>query len=163
MKTTPNKAIDAKEALLRLQRLCAMQEKCLWDVRKKMLRWGLGKAEMEEVEQRLVAEKFVDEARYAAAFVREKVKFSRWGVNKIRAALHAKKIGSDLVDDALREVDPIRQKDDVAKELQKKAQAAQATSPKKLFAKLVRFGVSRGYDYEDVVKAAGKIVGNFEF
>ncbi|MDR3189478.1 MAG: RecX family transcriptional regulator [Prevotellaceae bacterium] len=158
MKTPAHKAVDAKEALLRLQRLCAMQEKCLTDVRKKMRSWGLSEAEAEDVERRLLSEKFVDEARYAAAFAREKARFSRWGVHKIRAALHAKKIGSDLVEAALREAAALCPQDDFIKALQKKAQATRATSPQDMFAKLVRFGVSRGYEYEDVVKAASEIV-----
>jgi regulatory protein len=158
MKATPNNAIGAKEALLRLQRLCATREKCLWDVRKKMCAWGLSAAEMEEVERRLVAEKFVDQARYAVAFAREKARFSRWGVHKIRAALLAKKIAGDLIEDALREAEAVCPKDDLIKALQRKAQTTRAASPGDLLAKLVRFGVSRGYGYEEVVKAATQIV-----
>lgn len=158
MKASPNNAIGAKEALLRLQRLCAAQEKCLWDVRRKMCAWGLSAEEMEEVERRLVAEKFVDEARYAAAFAREKARFSRWGDHKIRAALLAKKISGHLVENALREADAARPKDDLVKALQKKAQATRATSPGDMLAKLVRFGISRGYGYEEVLKAATEIV-----
>ena len=157
MKSTPNKAIDAKEALLRLQRLCATQEKCLWDVRKKMRAWGLSTAEVEEVAHRLAAEKFVDDARYAAAFARDKARFSRWGAHKIRAALLAKRIGSDLVEEALRKADAACPKDALAKALQKKAQATRAASPGDLFAKLVRFVVSRGYDYDEVMKTAAEI------
>jgi regulatory protein len=158
MKAAPNKAIDGKEALLRLQRLCATREKCLWDVRKKMRAWRLSAAEMVEVERRLVAEKYVDEARYAAAFAGEKARLSRWGANKIRAALLAKKISGHVVDAALREVEAVCPKDSLFKALQKKAQATRAASPGDLFAKLVRFGLSRGYGYEEVVKAAAEVV-----
>ena len=59
-------------ALARLQRTCARQEKCRSDVRRKLRLWGIETVEAVRIEQLLVANKFVDDARYACAFVREK-------------------------------------------------------------------------------------------
>ncbi|MDR1342780.1 MAG: RecX family transcriptional regulator [Prevotellaceae bacterium] len=162
MKDALPQAIDAREALLRLQRLCAKQEKCLADVRKKMRSWNLSQPEMEEVERQLLAGKFVDEARYAAAFARERAAFSRWGALKIKAALRAKKIADEVVDSALREVDGKRQLDILSKDLQKKAQKLQAKSPHDLPAKLMRFGISRGYEYEEVREAVREAIKKLE-
>ncbi|MDR0415066.1 MAG: RecX family transcriptional regulator [Prevotellaceae bacterium] len=157
MKNVSPEIVDVGEALLRLQRLCAKQEKCLADVRRKMRSWNLSRLEMEEVERQLLAGKFVDEARYAAAFARERAKFSHWGVLKIRAALHAKKIDDELIDSALREVDGNQQRSDLLKDLQKKAQTLRAKSPHDLSAKLMRFGLSRGYEHEEVREAVRKL------
>jgi regulatory protein len=157
MRNVSPKIVDIKEALQRLQRLCAMQEKCLADVRKKMCSWNLTPPEMEEVERQLLAGKFVDEARYAAAFARERAEFSRWGALKIKAALRAKKIADDVIDSALRMVDENRQMDILSKDLQKKARSLRAKSPNELTAKLMRFGISRGYEYEVVKEAVRKL------
>jgi regulatory protein len=157
MKTTPNKPVDAGEALQRLQRLCVKQEKCLADVRKKMCSWSLSLPEMEEVERRLLAGKFVDEARYAAAFAREKAELSRWGALKVKAALRAKKVGDEFISRALSELDGARQKEILSKILQKKAQTIQAKSPHDLLAKLMRFGLSRGYEYGEVQAAVREL------
>ncbi|MDR3328672.1 MAG: RecX family transcriptional regulator [Prevotellaceae bacterium] len=146
--------LDAQRSLERLQRLCVRQEKCLSDVRRKLSLWGVGKEDAAKVEQLLLAAKFVDEARYAAAFVREKSRLSRWGALKIRAALQAKRLPAAVVAEALAQLDGEQAAQNLLADLQRKAKTIRATSPQELRAKLIRFGVSRGYGYEQVVRTA---------
>ena len=53
----------------------------------------------------LVKEGYVDESRYAAAFVHDKVRFAKWGRVKIGQALWQKRIPADVADEALSYID----------------------------------------------------------
>lgn len=53
----------------------------------------------------LVKEGYVDESRYAAAFVHDKVRFAKWGRVKIGQALWQKRIPADVADEALSHID----------------------------------------------------------
>ena len=82
-----------EQALVSLMNLCAKSERCTGDARRLMRGWGVAAADGEKVLQRLVAEQFIDDSRYAEAFVREKINLSGWGAYKITATLRHK--GSD--------------------------------------------------------------------
>ena len=53
----------------------------------------------------LVKEGYVDESRYADAFVHDKVRFAKWGRVKIGQALWQKRIPADVADAALSRID----------------------------------------------------------
>lgn len=53
----------------------------------------------------LVKEGYVDEGRYADAFVHDKVRFAKWGRVKISQALWQKRIPADVADAALARID----------------------------------------------------------
>lgn len=86
--------------------VCAKSERAISDVRRSLTRWGVAPEQHQPIIDRLVRERFIDEARYAEAYVREKLNLSRWGVRKIRAALKAKRIPEQTIDEALAQADP---------------------------------------------------------
>ena len=69
------------EALAALMRLCARAEKSEGDARRLMRGWGVAEKDAEQVLGRLVRDRFIDDSRYAEAFVREKLRLSGWGIN----------------------------------------------------------------------------------
>ena len=82
-------------------RLCARAERSSGDARRLMATWGVPEQDREGVLQRLKREKFIDDERYAEAFVREKVNLSGWGEWKIRSALKRKGVAEDVINAAL--------------------------------------------------------------
>lgn len=94
-----------EQALAALMRLCARAEKSQEDARRLMRGWGLAERDAEGVLAKLVRDCFIDDARYAGAFVREKLRLSGWGEYKIRTALQRKRIDRALIDAALAEAD----------------------------------------------------------
>lgn len=90
-----------EQALRALMNVCAKSERAISDVRRSLTRWGVAPEQHQPIIDRLVRERFIDEARYAEAYVREKLNLSRWGVRKIRAALKAKRIPEQTIDEAL--------------------------------------------------------------
>jgi regulatory protein len=81
------------QALERLQMLCCRCEYSTGQVRKKLLMWDMrekreGKPgflpqEIDGAVEALVKERFVDDERFAGAYVRDKARFSKWGPAKI--------------------------------------------------------------------------------
>lgn len=151
------RAKTPEEALAALMRLCARAEKCEADARRLMRGWGLREHDAEQVLARLVRDRFIDDARYAGAFVREKLRLSGWGEYKIRAALHRKGIARTTVDAALAGADRSGMADRLRTQLVRKAASIRGAAPHALRARLIRYGLSLGYDYEAVCDAAAAI------
>lgn len=151
-KPREKKTKSPEQALQSLMRLCARAEKSEGDARRLMRGWGVADVEAEKVLQRLVKERFIDDRRYAEAFVREKVRLSGWGGYKIRQALQRKGVAASIIDEALQGADSRQMKQRLAERLQRKAKNTKYMSCYDLKAKLIRYGLSLGFDYETVMQ-----------
>lgn len=151
-----------EQALAALMRLCARAEKSQEDARRLMRGWGLAERDAEGVLAKLVRDRFIDDARYAGAFVREKLRLSGWGEYKIRTALQRKRIDRALIDAALAEADRSGMDERLRRQLERKARTAKYSTQYELKTKLIRYGLSLGYDYETVVEAALGLVTDTE-
>lgn len=147
-----------EQALAALMRLCARAEKAESDARRLMRGWGLTAADAERIVARLVADRFIDDRRYADAFVREKMRLSGWGAYKIRAALRRKGIAPETIDAAWAAVDPAGMGERLRTQLARKVRTLRAATPRELKTKLIRYGLSLGYDYETVLPAAAEFI-----
>ena len=140
---------DIKEIINRFQAQCAKREYCAGDIRRKALEkleWNREAAE--EVVASLVAEGFVDDARYASAFAREKSSLQGWGLVKIRFQLRAKGISDADISAALEEIDAEKASARLEKLLANKWHSLQDDPQGRL--KLIKFALSRGYEYEEI-------------
>lgn len=140
---------DVQKLTDRLRRLCSRREYCMSDILKKATTALDGDKEAAaKVLDVLVAEKYVDDLRYATAYAREKAMISGWGETKIRYMLSAKRIDRSLVDQALVEIDADKADSRLQKLLENKARSLKEDPQIKL--KLLRFALGRGYQYDDV-------------
>ena len=139
--------ITEKEALLRLSALCVRGEHCSYEMEEKMRRWGMDEDARARVLARLVELKFVDDGRYARAFVRDKVKYNKWGRRKVEQALWAKRIDEETRRSALAEVDDEDYLAVLRPLLKARRRTLKAADGYELNRKLVRFALGRGFDY----------------
>ncbi len=144
------KPITLDKAIDRAQWLCSQQEKCSYDIRKKLIQWGIDSENIQSVIDSLLNDGFIDESRYAVTFAREKARFSKWGPKKIEYALRSKHISDEHIKLALKEAEEFVDKDTLKELLTKKARSVNHKSSYDLKVKLLRFGVSRGFEYDDV-------------
>ena len=143
--------MDAARCLARLQKLCSKAEYCRADVYHKALKDLEGDEESAaKVVEQLVADKYVDEARYASAFAREKAALQGWGPVKIRFQLRGKGIKDADIAAALAEVEPEKAEAKLQKLLEAKARTLKGDPQGRL--KLIKYALSRGYDYDVVEK-----------
>lgn len=147
-----------EEALAGLMRLCARAEKSEGDARRLMRNWGLGERDAQQVLDRLLRDRFIDDSRYAEAFVREKLRLSGWGEYKIRTALQRKGVRKELIDTALAQADRTGMGQRLQQQLERKARTVKYVTQYELKTKLIRYGLSLGYDYETVLETASAMV-----
>jgi regulatory protein len=139
--------METLQALEKLRQICSRQEKCPADIVALLKRWGIDQGHHQEIIRKLISERFIDEHRYAAAFVRDKTSFDHWGMIKIRYFLQQKGIAKAASDKAIGEIDQDEYRKMVGKELAKKRKSLKG-SPREIWAKLARYGSSRGYEME---------------
>lgn len=137
-----------EQALASLMRLCAKAERSSGDALRLMRGWGVADADARRVLDRLIADRFIDDRRYAEAFVREKMNLSGWGRYKIGAALRAKGITQALVAEAMAQTDGTDMGERLTEILLRRMRTLKAAAPFDARAKLMRYALSQGYDYE---------------
>lgn len=148
--------MEFEKCLSRLQKLCSKAEYCRSDVYRKALKDLEGDtAAAQEVVQKLVQERYVDDARYASAFAREKSSLQGWGPVKIRYMLKGKGISDAEIASGMAEISSETADAKLVKLLQAKARTLEGDPQFKL--KLIKFGLSRGYEYSEVEEAISKI------
>ena len=137
-----------KEAYLTLAALCAQAEHCQWEMLEKMRRWEVPEEAQARVMQRLVKERYVDDGRYAQAFVKDKIRYNKWGRRKVDQALWQKHIDEDIRKRVLDEVDDEEYLGVLRPLLKQKRKSTKANSDYELNQKLMRFAMGRGFTFD---------------
>lgn len=156
------KTKSAEQALTALMRLCARAEKSTGDALRLMNTWGVEEQAQQKVLKHLIDQHFIDNTRYASAFVREKVRLSGWGALKIRAALQRKGIDRQIIAEALSEIDDTTMSNRLEEQLKRKSKSTKYATQYELKTKLIRYGLSLGFNYETVITAASKLTKETE-
>ena len=136
---------------------CARKECCVKELREKLLRKDASEEQIAQILGYLQAQGFLDEARYAQAFVRDKSRLQGWGALKIRYALQAKDIPKVAIQAALADLDPKQQASALQKMLAAKWKTLKAPTEAQAKAKLLRFALGRGFSYEEIWDAIARI------
>ena len=100
-----NKVYTVKEATERIQSFCAIQDRCQWEVEKKMKEWEISDEIIKNILTDLILDKFVDEQRFSESFCRGKFRIKRWGKVKIKNELKIKKISKNCINKGLLQIE----------------------------------------------------------
>lgn len=164
----------SRKVLAQLERRCSKCECCssdIFDRAVSLLVKSYGDAaDMDAVRKQageilgsLQTDGYVDDLRYASAFAREKSSITGWGPVKIRFALRRKNIGGDVIENALSEVDAGKSDEKLHRLLAAKWKTLSAPDggmlPDAKY-KLIKFALSRGYEYEEVKDAVEAVIRN---
>lgn len=152
------KTKTAEEALQALMRLCSRAEKSTGDARRLMRSWGVPEMAQQAIIDRLVAQRFIDNRRYAEAYTREKSNLAGWGARKIALQLRQKEIERDIIAEVLATLDATSQNEKLAEKLRRKLHSTKAANHYELRGKLLRYALGLGYDYEQTLGVLDKIV-----
>ena len=142
------KEMTEQEAYLQLAALCAQAEHCQQEMRDKMRRWELDETVQNRIVDRLIKERYVDDERYARAFVKDKIRYNKWGRRKVQQALWMKRIDADIQQQVLDEIDEKEYLDVLRPLLKQKRKSIRAMSDYELRQKLVRFALGRGFGFD---------------
>ena len=137
-----------QDAYLQLAALCAQAEHCQQEMRDKMKRWGIDAATQDRIVARLIKERYVDDERYARAFVKDKIRYNKWGRRKVQQGLWLKHIDDDIQERVLSEVDDSEYLDVLRPLLKQKVRSIRAENDYERTQKLVRFALGRGFTFD---------------
>lgn len=140
------KEINPEEEYRKISYGCSLRETCRKDVQTKLERRGADAKTIEDILTRLEKDGFIDENRYARAFVHDKYLFDKWGRLKIRNSLRLKGISQGDINDALQQINEEIYLDNLKSIVENKRLTTKADTSFALSQKLLRFATSRGYE-----------------
>lgn len=151
------KQLTQEEALGKLRKWSAYQERSPRELRGKIYELGFRGREAEELEEQIVEEEFVDEVRFAKAYARGRFRIKRWGRMKIRAGLMEKGVGEELMVLAMAEINEEEYQQTLQHVLRTKWELLEGEAPLDRKAKLVRFAQQRGFETGLIWEAFGRL------
>lgn len=135
-----------KTALNKAMAQCSRREFCSDDIRNKLQSWNIGDNDADEIIGILIKENFLNETRYARAFVRDKFTYNKWGKIKITAHLKIKKIPFDIIKKSLEYIDDEAYTKCLKELIASHKRTVKSKNQYDLKAKLLRYGLSKGFE-----------------
>ena len=145
--------LTPQNARLKMESWCAYQERSHYEVREKLYSYGLYSDDVNNIISHLIQENFLNEERFAEAYVSGKFKIKGWGKIKIKQALKLKRVSEANIKLALRQLDT----DDYFEKLlalaRKKNRMIAEKHPLKRRQKLTAYLAAKGYESDLVFEA----------
>ena len=142
----PKQPLTPAQAMNRAAALCAHSEQAAGDIREKLFKWGLSGSDVTRIINQLTEQGFLNEARFARAFVKDRFAFNGWGKIKIAHQLKQKGISTDVVDEAMNAIDDDAYRERLIELLRSKWRTVKDREPRAAWAAMMRFAASRGFE-----------------
>jgi regulatory protein len=139
-------------ALDKMQKYCAMQERCQSEIRSKLIEIKIYGEDLESIIAELITDNFLSEERYAKAFVRGKFRMNQWGKTKIKQALQLKKISPYCIKKGMEEITDEAYIETLKELLEKKKNILRETDSFQRNQKLLQYAIGKGYESELIQK-----------
>lgn len=150
------KGYDITVIRAKIEMYCSRAEQCLSSVRRKLAEWHVPAADAENLVAELVADGFINERRYAEAFVHDRLKFGKCGRNKIRFELRQKQIDGKIVSEALSSIDEDEYLALLQTVAESKKRSLKGLEPAARQRRLQSFLLSRGFEMEYIIRYNNK-------
>jgi len=145
--------LSKEDALYHMQKVCAVQDRCSSEIRTRLIEHGVYGEDLEQVLAELIVDNFLNEERFAKAFVNGKFKIKKWGRIKIRQELKFRKISEYSIKKGMQEIDYDDYLATITRLLEKKNEVLRAKDKWDRRKKLTSYAQQKGYEYE-VIKEA---------
>lgn len=149
------KEMTEQEARLRLSAICSQAEHCSHEMVEKMRRWGVAEEAQARIMEYLTTNRFVDDERFARAFAIDKIKYNKGGRRKVEQAMWQKHIDSDIRQRVLDDISEDEYMAVLRPLLKSKRKSIRAANEYELNTKLARFGISRGFSFDQIRRCLG--------
>jgi len=150
LKKEQKKHVRRDEALSKLQRYCAYQDRCHQEVRSKLLDLGIYGDDLEQIMAELIADDFLNEERFARSYARGKFRMKQWGRIRIVRELKKRKVSEYCIRKALSEIDEADYEKVLREVLEKKTSTSSEADTFKLRGKVAAYAIRRGFEPERV-------------
>lgn len=155
-----NKVYSYEEALEKAANYCAYQERCHEEVRTKLLDWGMRALDLENILVHLIQENYLNEERFSKSFVKDKIRFQKWGRIKIQYELKRKKISDYCIQKAFEEISEEEYETILEDIIQKKMRQVKETNSFKRKQKIAAYAIQKGFESEFVFEILNRIENN---
>lgn len=147
-----SRVLNFEQGLQRAAALCCQSEHCVADITEKLLRWGVSREDSDRIIDRLIDEKYIDESRYALAYVRDKVRFSHWGRVKIKSMLRMLRVSEQDISNAFDSFDEDEYLAVLEGVIETKRRSLPEADSYASRVKLIRFALQRGFEMHEITK-----------
>ncbi len=157
MNIEEKKPISEKNALSRMMSICAKKEYCTFDIKQKLYKLQIPADNIEKIIAELKKNKFIDDERYVQSYISDKVRFSKWGVIKIRYTLRQKQISDDIINACLSKLESNTLTENLMTIIEQKYRSVKGKTVNDKRNKVIRFALGRGFAMPDIIKCLDKI------
>ena len=137
-----------EEFFLKASYYCSLSEHCIKKVREKLVQWETPKEFIDTIIEKLLEQDYINEERFARAFVKDKFRFNHWGRIKIQTHLRALEISSENIAKAMEEINEQEYVEILDEIVEKKRKTIKKGTDYEIRAKLLRHALSRGFEYD---------------
>lgn len=146
MRTRQGKNYTYEELLSKAQAYCAYQERCTSEVNEKLKKLGANSAQIINIIDKLIADDFIDDCRFAETYAHGKFSSRSWGRLKIKTALIQKQVPDNLILKALNKIDEDTYRKRLQLLLEKKNKELKLNQPYIKRQKLYRYAMGKGFE-----------------
>lgn len=150
------------QALPRIAAYCSKAERAEYDVVKKLTTWGLDDDATQRIVKRLKQENFLSDSRFCESFIKDKMRFNKWGRNKIIFELKKKRIAESLISQTFEDLENDEFEENLLRLLSNKQKSVKGKDDYDKRNKLIRFGLGRGYTMDQVLACINKLVNTVD-
>ena len=151
------KSYTVDEALKKLQRYCSYQERCHKEVEQKLKGMRMISEASDQILMALIDGDYLNEERFALAFVRGKFKIKKWGRHRLTSELKQRNISKYLIEKALKQISEAAYKATFESLAHKKAASITGESAFKNKKKLADYLLYRGWESSMVYEKVNQV------
>lgn len=140
------KTYTVEEAKKTLENYCVYQERCHSEVREKLKKMRMIPQAIDLVIVHLIEHDFLNESRFAKAFVSGKFRIKKWGKNRIKLELKKRDISSYNINKALNEISDLEYLETFHNLAEKKINSTRETNVLKKKKKVADYLLYRGWE-----------------
>jgi len=141
-----HKVYTVEEAISKMEAYCSYQERCHKEVNQKLRDMNMIPQAIDMIIVHLLDNNFLNEERFARAFVRGKFRIKKWGKYRINQELKRREIGKNLILMAFNEISDAEYLEVFHELAEKRAATIKETNLQKKRKKLADYLLYRGWE-----------------
>lgn len=151
------KSYTVDEALSKLQKYCSYQDRCHKEVEQKLKELRMIPEASDQIIMTLINGNYLNEERFALAFVRGKFKIKKWGRHRLTSELKQRNISKYVIEKALKQISEAAYKATFERLAHKKAASITGVCAFKKKKKLADYLLYRGWESSMVYEKVNQV------
>lgn len=137
---------EFEKQLAKMRRWCAMQERCVVEVRIHATGIGIPAANTEKIIEILIDEGFINEERYAKLYAGGKFRNKQWGRDRIIGELRARQISEEAIRAGISEIDEAEYRQNIVDMVEHKIETTDHSNVVLFKHRLSKPAIAKGYE-----------------